>query len=232
MKNFIPRIKWNRRRWVLLSLLFWLPVCCFCLTYLAQQRREERERALYDGLSIHEWMDRTLREPYWSAYWATGREPETTRLIDGKMIGIGAPAVPEMVVRLRGLHMGWLHDKLIYWRVTRFPSWASYPNYLEIPDDVSGDAAHINYLLSKMGEAARPAVPAMLDSAGDLYAWAYYDLLADLVRLGPVGRDALPRLKTWAKAGDINTATAIKFIERGMTNATYYDLEENNSSPP
>jgi hypothetical protein len=91
--------------------------------------------------------------------------------------------------------------------------------------DVSGEAARLNWLLSELGEAARPAIPAMLDSARDMHAWAYLDLLDDLVNMGPVGREALPQLRRWARAGHAGAAAAVECLEEGITR---YEYEERN----
>ena len=191
---------------------------CWCLGDRVQKWRETKERTQYGGRTVHEWVGLALTNIYYSAHWATFDDPEgADSESERKVIAIGAPAVPELIRQLRRLHTGAFHDALIWWRVKCLPHWEGYPSFLNIPDDVSGDAALINYLLSQMGEAARPAVPAMLDSARDLHAWAYYDLLDDFVRMGPVAREALPKLRQWAQKGDKDAARAVRYMERGRT---------------
>ena len=146
------------------------------------------------------------------------------------MIAIGASAVPELVARLRNLHTGAVHERLILWQVKYWPRWATSPRFLDLPADGSGDAALINYLLSQMGESARPAVPAMVASARDVYVWAYADLLDDFVRMGPVAQEALPDLKRWARKGDTDAARAVKYLEMRRTELrSDYDAEGDNS---
>jgi hypothetical protein len=226
------RIKFSISR-IVFGLAALLAVC-WCLSDFAQKRRETRERAQYEGRTIHEWVDLAMKdESYWSAHWATLNPPEYANSEnEQKVIAIGAPAVPELVERLRDLHTGAVHDRLILWRVKYLPNWESYPKFLDIQNDVSGDAALINYLLSQMGEAARPAMPAMLDSARDLHAWAYYDLLDDFVRMGPVAHEAFPKLKRWAKDGGTDAARAVKYLELGKTKLELDDEEDNKSSAP
>jgi hypothetical protein len=209
-------------------MLLWglcLVFCCWSLAYLADERQAERERALYGGWSVHEWIDQALGESYYSCRWTTHGDPEEGKF-DKDVIAIGAPAVPELVARLRGLRTGRFHMSLIKLHRKLMPRARSRPSYFELPRDISGDAAHINYLLSNMGVAARPAVPAMLDSAGEIHAWAYYDLLADLVRMGHVGRDVLQQLHQWAQAGHKDAALAVRFIEAGVTEFSDYYLEQ------
>jgi hypothetical protein len=182
------------------------------------RRRESQERAAYGGRTVHEWIELALKDSYWSAHWATLNPPEyANSAAEQKVIAIGAPAVPELANRLRGLHTGKVHNQLISWRVNYLSRWTHYPKFLDIPDDVSGDAALINYLLSRMGDAARPAVPAMLGSAEDLHAWAYYDLLDDFVRMGPTAQAALPELKRWSAQGSHDATRAVKYLERRKT---------------
>jgi hypothetical protein len=207
---------------------------CWCLGELAQKRRENRERARYGGQTIHEWVELAMKnESYWSAHWVTLNPLEYANSeYEQKVIAMGAPAVPELVERLRDLYTGAVHDQLIFWRVKYLPNWETYPKFLEIQYDVSSDVALVNYLLSQMGEAARPAVPAMLDSARNLHAWAYYDLLDDFVRMGPVAHGALPELKRWAKAGGTDAARAVKYLELGKTKLELDDEEDNQSPAP
>ena len=220
-------------RWRIVFRLAVLLAVCWCLAGLPQKWREYRERARYGGRTIHEWVGLALTDSYWSAHWATLNQPEYADSDSKQMvIAIGVPAVPELVERLRGLHTGAVHDKLISWRVKYLPHWHSHPRFLDIEADVSGDAALINYLLSQMGEAARPAVPAMLDSARDLHAWAYYDLLDDFVRMGPVAHEVLPKLRQWAHGGDKNAARAVKCLELGKTELQFDDEEDNKSQTP
>jgi hypothetical protein len=216
-------------RWRVVFGLAVLLAVCWCLGGLVQKWRESRARARYGGRTIHEWVGLAMTDSYWSAHWVTLNPPEYANSeYEQKVIAIGAPAVPELVQHLRGLHTGAVHDRLILWRVKYLPDWESYPKFLDIQDDVSGEAALINYLLSQMGDAARPAVPAMLDSARDLHAWACYDLLDDFVRMGPVAQEALPKLKRWAQNGGTDAARAVKYLERGKTELKL-DEEDNKS---
>ena len=136
-------------------------------------------------------------------------------MADKMIVSIGAPAVPQLVARLRSLHTSALRINLIRLRQKLGLKDDQVPDYLGLPADVSGDAALINHLLAEMGEAARPAVPAMLDSVCDMHVWACDELMKDFVRMGPAASAALPKLKEWAQAGDTDAAQAVTLLESG-----------------
>jgi hypothetical protein len=223
---------WHLVHWRTLLGLVGVVAICWFVGFLMQERQARQERALYGGRTIHEWIGLAMKDLYWSAHWVTLNPPEYANSeAEQRVIAMGAPAVPELIKQLRSLHPGSFRQKLVFWRLDYLPHWKSYPEYLEIPGDVSCEAALINYLLSQMGEAARPAVPSMLDSMVDLHAWAYYDLLDDLVRMGPVAREAVPTLKNWAHEGDKDAARALKYLERGNTELELDDEGDGDGNP-
>ncbi len=228
MKHLHLLIQRNMRRRILL----WLPCLLFCwwsLSFGVQAWKEKRERARYDGRSVREWIDRALAETYGGQPW--NEEPANSKA-DGMVIRIGAPAVPILAQRLRNLHTGELRYKLVSLRQRLGLRASSCPQYFDVPDDVSMDAAHIDYLLSQMGAAARPALPAMLDSLRDVHYWAMLDIRNDFVRMGSDAREALPRLREWAKAGDEDAALGIEFIEKGITKLHYASYDEREGVSP
>jgi len=172
------------------------------LTLVIRERQLAQERRLYEGHSIGEWVELALADHF------ADPDPDAVKMV----LRIGPPAVPYLVDFLHRLRENRIHERLVHWQIKFLPEWC---RWYELHPDVSGDVVAATRLLTALGEAARPAVSAIVRSADNVHYWAYIEILDDLAELGPVASAAVPWLQQGAKNGDVSAAWSLSTIVPG-----------------
>lgn len=172
---------------------------CAGLTWLIQVRQLAQERSRYEGHSVREWVKMAIAD--------YSLDPSSDAALMVSRIGV--PAVPYLVDSLRRLRENRIHERVVLWQIKHLPEWC---RWYEMHPDVSGDVVAATRLLASMGEAARPAVPAIIRSVEAVHYWASVEILDALAELGPVASEAIPWLQQRAENGDVHAAWALSLI--------------------
>jgi hypothetical protein len=186
---------------------FFLILFVAALVFVARSRPRESE-VIYKGRSVREWFD--LASP---------GEPVDAKNAHQTVIEMGPLAIPHLIKMLDDSNHRPL-NKAIEWLRWHLPERVRW-NERDNCTDQHGDAI---WWLSQMGEAARPAVPAIIRCFKECPCQHYVqgrDMIECLGELGPVAREALPFLADVAA----NTNSGYRLTAAA---ATYYISRERN----
>lgn len=172
------------------------------LALVIREHQLAQERRLHEGHSIREWVQLALADH------SVNPGSAAARMVSR----IGPPAVPHLIEILDHLRASLIHERLLLWQINHLPTWCQW---LDAPPDVSGDVVMATQLLTGMGEAARPAVPAIIRSSDQIHYWAHLEILDDLAEMGPVASAAVPWLQQLAANGEVRAAWSLSHVSPG-----------------
>jgi hypothetical protein len=159
-------------------LFLWLPA--LLVTGVVIAGLTHRTEPDYKGRPVREWVEMAVAEKTW--------EGETNA--HHVVIEIGSPAVPYLIEALTSKNHGVIHQRVewLRWHLPERLRWAE-------PEDCVSRHVAAGWLLSDMGKAGRPAVPAIiqcLKQCPDLHYVNSSELLDFLGNLGSATNEALP----------------------------------------